>query len=157
MRGEIMKASLKVPLNIVQVNLISLGRDESIDQPNLYRIRIRHEMMHTDYPIRLATSSFLGEDRTFYHQRLVSESARLFKTSDELDIEVLKLHEQKGRSKLSGHDRSNNQLSLTPPATSHSVHQPRFDPKDLAFPKGFKPKFLEANHWDLAEKLPCRK
>lgn len=102
MRGEIMKAPLKVTFKVVQVNLIPLRRDESIDQSTLYRSGLLQGEMHTDYPIRLAASSFLGEDRTFYHQRLVSESARLFKTSNELDIEVLSLQEErKGKSETS--------------------------------------------------------
>ena len=102
MRGEIMKAPLKVTFKIVQVNLIPVRRDQSIDQSTLYRSGVVHAEMHTDYPIRLAGSSFLGEDRTFYHQRLVNESARLFKTSNELDIEVLRLQEEPiGKSEIS--------------------------------------------------------
>ena len=49
--------------------------------------------MSTEYPMRLAAPSLLGEDRTVYHQRLMDESARLFKTASEFDIEVLRLHQ----------------------------------------------------------------
>ncbi len=40
-----------------------------------------------EYPIGLETTPLLGEDRVFYHQRLLEDSSRLFK--NENDIEVL--------------------------------------------------------------------
>lgn len=55
--------------------------------------------MYTDYPIGLTTPPILGEDRAFYHNRLIEESARLFRSPDELDIEVLRLREGKQLSR----------------------------------------------------------
>lgn len=50
--------------------------------------------MHTEYPTKRGTPSLLGEDRISYYQRLMDESARLFKSSAELEIEVLELQEE---------------------------------------------------------------
>lgn len=52
-----------------------------------------------DYPIGLETTPLLGEDRFFYHKRLLEDSSRLFKKEN--DIEVLLSHEKEGCKWLS--------------------------------------------------------
>ena len=51
-----------------------------------------HAASLAEYPIGLETTPLLGEDRVFYHKRLLEDTSRLFK--NENDIEVLLSHEK---------------------------------------------------------------
>ena len=50
-------------------------------------------VLNTEYPKSLPTAPLHGEDRAFYHRRLLEDSSRLFK-DEEIKIEVMQSSEE---------------------------------------------------------------